>query len=218
MLCLDSNIPSSIYHASIGLGILWLARTTSDTLIILSNCLLKGIWEESIKNRSIISMLNEISKKLNNASKVFADKFFFFFHCLELGLGLYIFVCSIIYFLFYIFISLYVDLDVTITIVLLLVTCTFSCLYVLTFFAIIPHFLETNTPYMCISLDHFFIAYLFMDTYICINFQDSLQNLVWYLKSSKIIPESVSILVNGKTYQFKTNHCFSKLRKSMIVF
>ena len=125
---------------------------------------------------------------------------FFYFSLPWIGARLIHFCLFHKFFLFYIFICLYVDLDVTITIVLLLVTCTFSCLYVFTFFAIIQYFLETNTSYICISLDHFFIAYLFMDTYIYIHFQDSLQNLVWYLESSKIIPKSVSILVNGKTY------------------
>ena len=60
MSCLDSNIPSNVYYASIGSEILRFARTTSDEniFVTLSNPVLKRMHKQGSKYRSIIYMLN----------------------------------------------------------------------------------------------------------------------------------------------------------------
>lgn len=70
---LDRNIQLHNYYASIGSEILRFARTIFEKSIFikLSNYLLKGKQKQESKERSIISMLNEIIEKRFTVSKFF---------------------------------------------------------------------------------------------------------------------------------------------------
>ena len=99
----DSNIPSNIYYASIGSGILSFVKTTSDinTFVTLSNRLLKRMKKQGSKRRIIISMLNKSFGKHFSIFNLFAEQqqtSSNFFHCFELELYIYTFTSCIVCF------------------------------------------------------------------------------------------------------------------------